>query len=219
MIENLPRTHPEAPERPTMPEAAMRIREVTRQAAFDPASWTPERAARVAELFDGLASEWHTRRNETRTEPLKDALERGAVPDGVCVEVGSGTGFGTRHLRERFGSVVAIDLSMEMLRRAPADAGYRVCADGAALPLADGAARSIVLENALLFPSEIDRVLAPDGALVWVSSNGDRTPIYLPAEDVAAVLPGHWEGRTAEAGWGSWCVLSRASVTRNGAGA
>jgi hypothetical protein len=42
-----------------------------------------------------------------------------------------------------------------------------------------------------------------------VSSLGDRTPIYLPAEDVARALPGAWSGKAALAGWGSWCVLAR----------
>ena len=58
---------------------------------------------------------------------------------------------------------------------------------------------------------EMWRVLAPGGALVWVSSLGDRTPIYLSAEEVEAALPGEWRGVASEAGWGSWCVTGRAS--------
>ena len=77
MIEFLPRIIEEAPDRPPPREGVERIRAVTRQAAFDPESWTPERAAKVAELFDGMACEWHTRQTVTRMDPLRDALERG----------------------------------------------------------------------------------------------------------------------------------------------
>jgi SAM-dependent methyltransferase len=209
MIEVLPRIIEEAPDRPPPREGAERIRAVTRQVAFEPASWTRERAAKVGELFDGMASEWHTRQSVTRMDPLRDALERGGVPSGLCVEVGSGIGVASPLLTGRFDRVLALDLSMEMLRRAPADGPPRVCADGARLPLPDGSAKVLVLMNAFLFPPEVDRVLAPDGALVWVSSSADRTPIYLPPEDVAAALPGSWTGRAALAGWGSWCVLAR----------
>jgi hypothetical protein len=55
------------------------------------------------------------------------------------------------------------------------------------------------------------RVLAPGGSLLWVNSLGDRTPIHLPAEDVEKALPGDWNGLAADAGWGTWCALRRAS--------
>ena len=59
-----------------------------------------------------------------------------------------------------------------MLLRAPAEPGHRVLADGARLPLADGAASAVVLVNCFLFPAEVDRVLGPDGVVVWVNSSG-----------------------------------------------
>jgi SAM-dependent methyltransferase len=212
MIEELPRVIEEAPDRPVPPEGAERIRAVAREIAFAPESWTRERAAKVAGLFDGMASEWSARRSITSMEPLRDALARGRVPTGLCVELGSGTGSASSILSERFHRVVSMDLSMEMLRHAPIDGPPRVCADGARLPLPDRAARVLVLVNAFLFPSEVDRVLASDGVVVWVSSLADRTPIYLPAEDVARALPGSWSGSAALAGWGSWCVLTRDEV-------
>jgi len=209
MIEELPRVIEEAPDRPGPREGAERIRAVTRGIAFEPESWTPERAAKVAELFDGMAPEWSTLRSIASMDPLRDALARGRVPSGLCVELGSGTGSASSILSERFRRVVSMDLSMEMLRHAPTDGPPRVCADGARLPLPDGAAKVLVLVNAFLFPREVDRVLASGGVVVWVSSSADRTPIYLPAEDVAQALPGTWSGSTALAGWGSWCVLTR----------
>jgi hypothetical protein len=59
-------------------------------------------------------------------------------------------------------------------------------------------------------PMRIDRVLAPEGSVVWVNSSGDQTPIHLRSEEVAAVLPGEWRGVASRAGQGSWCVLRRA---------
>ena len=210
MIETLPRIIEAAPDKPELAGPDHPIRQVTRQIAFAPDAWTRERAAKVMELFDGLAPEWHTRQTAGRLDSLRDALARGQVPEaGFCVEIGSGTGAGTRYLTERFESVVALDLSMEMLKRAPVDRGQRVQADAADMPIPSGTAQVIVLVNAFLFPSEIARVLAPEGVVVWVSSLGDRTPIYLSAQDVATALPGEWTGCAAVAGWGSWCVLGR----------
>lgn len=211
MIELLPVVAPAPPDRPEMAGADHPMRKVTRQVAFEPAGWTPERAEKVAELFNALAPEWHTRGSELRQEPLRDALARGGPFGPTCVEVGSGTGFGTRELTAVFEHIVAVDLALEMLVRAPADIGHRVLADGAVLPIADGRADAIVLVNALLFPKEVDRALDPAGALIWVNSLGDRTPIHLSAEDVERALPGDWNGVASEAGWGSWCVLRRAA--------
>ena len=112
-----------------------------------------------------------------------------------------------------FDTVLAVDLSHEMLRHAPAGPAHRIRADAMQMPLAAGVADSQVLVNALMFPEEMARVLRPGGTLVWVNSLGDRTPIHLPPEDVAKALPGHWEGVSAEAAWGLWCTLRRTRGT------
>jgi SAM-dependent methyltransferase len=200
VVRSLPRVIPAAPDKPKFAGPDHPMRKVTRQVAFEPTGWTPERAAKVTGLFD------------SRMEPLVDALERGRVAGGLCVEVGSGTGFGTRYLVGRFEVILALDIAMEMLARAPAELGHRVRADGARLPLRDASADALVLVNALLFPGEVNRVLAPEGAVVWVNSLGDQTPIHLAAHDVANALPGSWQGVESEAGWGTWCVLRRAGA-------
>ncbi len=63
--------------------------------------------------------------------------------------------------------------------------------------------------NMLLFPNEVDRVLAVGGAVVWINTLGDQTPIHLPVEDVALALPGSWHGVSANAGTGFWAVYRR----------
>ena len=224
MITTLDVVHPDPGELVGEGNEAHPMRQVTRQVAFEPGGWTPERALKVAELFDGLAPEWHTRLSSERMVSLTDALERGGVDDAVAavaasarplvVELGSGTGFGTPQLVERYGRVVAMDLALEMLRHAGTGAGPaapRVQADAARLPLLDGAVAALVLVNMLLFPAEVERIVAPGGVVVWVNSLGERTPIHLPAEDVASALPGRWDGVASRAAGGTWCVLRRAT--------
>jgi SAM-dependent methyltransferase len=184
------------------------MRHVVRQVAFDPAGWTPERAARVAALFDGLAPEWHTRMGPDRLGALHDALDRGGVAGRVCLELGSGTGFATPILAGAFPVVVSADLSTEMLARAPAIVP-RVLADASRLPVRDAAVDIAVLVNMLLFPTEVARVLAPHGTLVWVNTSGPATPIHLPASDVVAALGSGWTAVASSAGTGTWCVARR----------
>ncbi|MGI9431562.1 MAG: class I SAM-dependent methyltransferase [Myxococcota bacterium] len=211
----LPRIVEKAPDRPAVGGPDHPMRKVKRQVAFESDGWGTERAMKVRALFDGLASEWQARDTAERGEALLDALERGGLGRGEarCLELGCGTGAGTRVLSDRFHTVVAIDLSSEMLARAPAACAQRVQADACALPLRSGSLDIVVLVNMLLFPAELDRVLAPDGILVWVNSLGDATPIHLSAEDVQAALPGGWTGVASEAGWGTWCTLRRTPAT------
>ena len=194
------------------PDHPMRI--ATRRAAgLDAAGWTDALRDQVEEFFDDLAGEWHTRTSPQRTAIVRDALVRGLDPlhlsPALAVEIGSGIGTYSGLLAERFRAVMAVDLSRAMLTRAPARPAHRVQADGARLPVRDKAAAAVVLINAFLFPAEVDRVLSRDGALVWVNSSGEQTPIYLSVEDLVARLPGEWGGTSSRAGEGHWCVLQR----------
>lgn len=211
MIRHLPRVL-EGPPRPHGDDNTDHpMRKVTRQVAFELDGWTAERRAKVGGLFDSLAAEWHTKEHPLRLVPLADAFERaGPLGYGTGLEVGSGIGLGTAWLGARFERLVAVDLSAEMLRLAPPGAAPRVQADAAALPFATGSADAVVLVNMLLFPAEVDRVLDAHGAVVWVNTSGDRTPIHLTAEEVDDALPGEWSGLASEAAWGTWAVLRRA---------
>jgi len=196
------------------PDHPMRI--ATRRAAgLDAGGWTDDLRSQVGQFFEDLASEWHTRTSPQRTAVVMDALVRGlgtsGSPGGLAVEVGSGIGTYSNLLAERFATVVAVDLSRAMLRRAPSGPAHRVQADGARLPVCDGSAAAIVLINAFLFPDEVERVLSQSGALVWVNSSGEQTPIHLSVDDLVAKLPGKWVGVSSRAGEGLWCVLRRAT--------
>jgi SAM-dependent methyltransferase len=214
MIHRLGRVVPAPPDRPQVGGPDHPMRKVTRQVAFEPGGWTPERLARIVELFDGLAPEWDARDQGAHTQtPLRDALDRGGPFAGPCVELGAGTGRATGALVERFAPVLASDVAGEMLRRFQEPAAQPVRADSSALPVRAGSVGTLVLVNAFLFPAEAARVLAPAGALVWVNTLGDATPIHLPVADVVeamtTVAGGSWQAITAEAGWGEWAVVRR----------
>lgn len=197
-----------APSQPQGADHPMRI--MTRRAAglADP-PWDAQARLQVAALFDDLAPEWHTRTSESRTQVVLDALDRGDVGGDTVLELGSGIGAYSRSLADRFRRVVALDLSIEMLRLAADQPGLRVLGDSAALPLPDRSVDSVVLVNMLLFPYEVDRVLTERGTVVWINSSGESTPIHLLPDEVAAALPGRWAGVTSRAGIGMWAVLRR----------
>lgn len=187
------------------------MRRVTRQIAFEPGAWDAERRNQVTELFNGLAEDWSSRDVSGREAPILDALDRGlaAAPSAdrrVALDVGGGNGINTRHLVPTFPNVITVDIAPEMLRLAADRSPRRVLADSASLPVADRAVDAVLLINAFLFPREVQRVLSPDGVVVWVNSRGVGTPIHLPAADVDRALPGEWTGVSSSAGWGTWSV-------------
>lgn len=186
------------------------IRKLTRQVAFDGA-WDATRAAKVASLFDSLAAEWSEEHvDPTKATPIRDALHRGgAARAGRWLELGSGTGAGTRALHGQVESLLAFDLSGQMLAHAPEELAPRIQGDASALPFAESSFDTVLMVNMLLFPSEVDRVLVHGGTVIWVNTLGDQTPIHLPAVDVVAALPGTWTGVTARAGSGFWASFRR----------
>jgi SAM-dependent methyltransferase len=210
---DLPRVVPARPDRPDLGDRARRMQELTGAIATDPDAWTPDRKTQIVALFDAMASGWRERDRPERHEALQDALARGGpFPSGWCVEAGSGTGNTTADLRRAFGDVVSLDLSRVMLRLAPAHR-RRLQSDASALPLRTGSVAVVALVNMFLFPAEVARVLADEGVLIWISTNGDGTPIFLPPAEVVRALPGEWDGVTAEAGWGTWCTARRAGYS------
>lgn len=185
------------------------MRRLTRATASG-AAWNVTDAALVQEIFDSRAAGWSEDHvDPVKAAPVHDALERGDLPlDGSWLELGSGTGAGARAVAGRVDSIVCTDLSAEMLRHAP-DIAPRIRADASALPFTGGSFDVVLLINMLLFPHEVDRVLRPDGRVLWINTLGDQTPIHLPPADVLDALPGSWSGTTARAGTGFWLSARR----------
>ncbi len=191
------------------------MRIVTRAAAAEVGAWTPDTAREVRDLFDELAPDWRWRHTPDRLDALEDALARGltaADRESWCLELGSGDGWATSRLAGAFPRLLGTDLSGAMLDTAVRDGRATAPlfqADAAALPLADHSIRTAVLINMLLFPFELDRVLALDGALLWISSRSEATPIWLHPTEVDRALPGRWDGVWARCGPATWAVLRR----------
>jgi pyridoxamine 5'-phosphate oxidase len=211
-VVHLPRVAPARDGRPEVGRGDHPMRIATRRIAFEPSFWTRHEARKVATFFDELAPDWTARFTAEEMAPLVDALERGGPLAGRVLEVGAGTGLGAQRLRDRFDDVIALDVSTEMLARFVVDGVPLVVGDGGALPVAASSVDVLVLVNAFLFPAEVDRVLAPDGAVVWVNTLAEFTPIHLPVSDVVGALPGSWDAIASEAGWGSWGVVRRSPV-------
>ncbi|MEZ5225446.1 MAG: class I SAM-dependent methyltransferase [Acidimicrobiales bacterium] len=209
MIERLT-PHESAVAPPSMAGPDHPMRKVTRRVAFD-GGWDAERARKVGALFDGMAADWASDSVEPSTASvIGDGLERGRLDrSGRWIELGSGTGAGTRVLAPHVAQLTAFDLAAAMLAEAPAHLAPRVHGDANVLPFADATFDVVVMVNMLLFPHEVDRVLRPSGSVLWVNTLGDQTPIHLPPDDVCRALPGEWCGVTAEAGTGFWAVLTR----------
>lgn len=201
---------------PSIPEGADHpMRVMTRRAAgLEQPPWDRTARAEVARLFDSLAPEWHTRSSPERTAVVRDALDRGGVAGHTVLEVGSGTGMYSGLLAERFTRVVSIDLAVEMLRLAVDEPGVRVLADSVALPVPDASVDAVVLVNMLLFPDEINRVVAPGGTVVWVNSSGESTPIHLLPDEVVTALGPGWTGVASRAGAGLWSVVRSVRAIR-----
>lgn len=219
MITELPPVVPPSSEPPEADGAAHPMRAVTAEAAFRENSWTSQRAKDVADFFGEMAPVWNQRVPPEELDGILDALERGGVPKGgCCIEVGAGTGHATRHLRYWCESVIAIDISEEMLHRLDPALAPRVLADGSRLPFPDGAADVIALANMFLFPAEVVRLLAPGGRVIWYNGIGEQTPIHLSAEEIIQALNKYPAPSSSEAAWqatasrwghATWCVLER----------
>ena len=172
--------------------------------------WSSERASFVAGVFDGLSVGWHAdHSSDLRMAPLEDALDRGDLGPGRLVEIGCGTGAATERISARRPVAAALDLSPRMLAYADPTVAPFVRADAGALPLAAGSVDVMVVVNMFMFAASYDRVLAPEGQFVWISTMGDETPIYLPPAEVVDLLPGRWTATGSYAGTGLWLVARR----------
>lgn len=213
---------------PDVVAAAQRhpMRTVTYAAAAEVGAWSGDTPAQVQSTFDDLAGEWHTKHGPDSLAAVADAVHRGGLtareqlahlhfPDQRTdrvpwwLELGAGDGWASSLLSGHAPCLLAADLSAQMLAHSPSDGVLRVQADAAALPLDDNSVTVAVLINMLLFPNELDRVIAPGGSLLWLSSRGPATPIHLTADQVTKAMPGRWGGVASGHGTATWSVLHR----------
>jgi SAM-dependent methyltransferase len=209
-LQHLPAVVPPEGEPPQDIGTGHPMRDVTERVAADSSAWTPELAEFVRGIFDEAAPGWEAQIATESDAATADALARGGPLPGPVLELGAGTGAGTRRLHADGQEVVAGDLSTEMLSRLDPAIARRVRLDASRLPFPDATFGTVVCVNMLLFRHEVERVLGPGGALVWVNSLGERTPIHLSAERLAEVLGDGWAVTASRAGWGTWAVARRA---------
>jgi malonyl-CoA O-methyltransferase len=120
-------------------------------------------------------------------EELLSRLDLIRIAPQVVVDLGCGTGLGSRALKDRYraATVIAMDLAPGMLREARRRSGWRrplqrVCADAYRLPLRDGAVDLMFSSLMLQWCDDLDgalreirRVLAPGGFFAFSSFGPD----------------------------------------------
>lgn len=160
--------------------------------------------------YDRMAGEWREWTGEQRGYDLavREGLRR-VRPAEWAVEICCGTGEATAAVAGAVPSVVACDLSLEMLRRRVDVPGVRwVAADVRSLPLATARVPLVVSLNGVFNPSEIARVVRPGGQLLWCTSFRAGTPLYVPPERMHGLLGREWSAEGGHAGHGEWTLFT-----------
>lgn len=165
----------------------------------------------LAETYDDMADEWTdwARSQHWYNSPVRSGL-RYAQPAAWAFEVGCGTGQATAPLTGFTSRVVATDVNVSMVDRAPLlpEVQYLV-SDVRALPLRTGCVPLLVGLNAIPHVREFDRVIARHGQLLWCSSFAAGTPLYVDPERLLRLFGSGWRGEAGRAGHGDWMLLSR----------
>ena len=194
-------------------------RMTTRAVVARPRVWRLFRSP-LRRQFDRLAAGWEARLGPEALMPLGAALDRLAETPRRVLDLGTGTGKAARVVAKRFSQaeVVGVDLSPAMIEEArrllPTEVSGRVrfeVADASRLPFEDGAFDLVVLLNMIPFFEELARVTASGGRLVFASSFGPETPIYVPAETLRKRLAplGFGEFEELNAGEGTAFLATR----------
>lgn len=162
------------------------VRSVVERAAMG--EWSRTDAKHMVESYGEQSLIWKDWvNNPDYLAPLVDALARGGpTGGGVAIIGGGGTGPEAEVVKEAGYSPVVADISAEMLTRC--DVGERVLTDMASASIRSGTVDMVVLLNAPIFAIEVERILRVGGWLIWCSSFGSHTPIYLSPLSVAEAL-------------------------------
>jgi hypothetical protein len=170
--------------------------------------------ARLAGTYDEMAQEWSA---WAVTQPgyaatVRDGLRAASRDEapGWAFEVSCGTGQATEVLAGAVARTLSSDVNISMLRGASEYPTVRyLAADVRHLPLRTGTVPLLVGLNAVPHVAEFERVLAPDGQLLWCTSFGAGTPLYVAPERLLDLFGAGWSGEAAQAGHGEWTLLRR----------
>jgi ubiquinone/menaquinone biosynthesis C-methylase UbiE len=186
----------------------------TRVIVRNPRLWPLLRPA-MRSMFDRLASQWDCGRGPEHLAAFETALTQVEAPSRA-LDLGTGTGLAAFAIARRFpkAEVVGVDVAAEMVaearRKTPRELAHRVRfeeADAAQLPFADRSFDLVALANMIPFFDELDRVLAPGGALLVAFTWGPETPIFVPFERLRAELAARGFSQFAEFAAGAGTAL------------
>jgi SAM-dependent methyltransferase len=202
---------PDAPA-PQLNASTHRSRIALERVLADPDDAEAYKALAVA--YDEMAPEWT---EWVQTQPwyaTPVAVGMGhARPVPWLLEVGCGTGQATAVLSGVGPAVVATDVNASMLHGAPPLARtHYVLADVRRLPFATGRVPLIVSLNGVPHVPEFRRVIAPGGQILWCTSFGDGTPLYVPPDRFADMLGPAWTVEAGQAGHGDWLLATAPEV-------
>jgi SAM-dependent methyltransferase len=166
----------------------------------------------LAATYAQMAPEWPEWAESQRhwyDSPVRFGLRRArSVP--WAFEVGCGTGEATAALTRHTDRVVATDVNEAMITLAPRLPGVEYVAnDVRALALHNASVPLLVGLNAVPHIKEFTRVISPDGQLLWCTSFGPGTPLYVEPEHLLQLFGDGWVGEAGRAGHGEWMLLSR----------
>lgn len=165
----------------------------------------------LAETYDDMAAEWTdwARTQHWYNAPVRAGLSH-AKPAAWAYEVGCGTGQATAPLTGFTARVLASDINVSMIDRAPRlpEVDYLV-ADVRALPLRANSVPLLIGLNAVPHVREFERVIAGSGQLLWCTSFAAGTPLYVEPERLLRMLGPGWHGEAGRSGHGDWMLLSR----------
>jgi SAM-dependent methyltransferase len=211
-VKTLPRQYPTEPPEPVVPYEGnaedLPIRQSSEAALRGP--WDDAVRSTTRAYWDTRAVDWTENMGPHHTIPLIDALERLEERPQRVLELGLGTGLGTKQIRRLLpeAHLVGTDISPPMLhqsRREGADA-VLVAADTQALPFAEDSFDLVVILNSFLFPDQVRAVVKPGGTVIGAWSLGPGTPIYVRPDQAEAALGS--DATAAEAAWGNWWRVS-----------